>query len=142
MAGRWVDAKDLRMKDELLRRNGAIESITNLQHCIKMITVYNIHVEHLHTYAIGRLEILTHNRAPEYYGGSVSESGFLDSAIEWLGSDYIEKGGGRYTSSDGMHQVRYGSHETSNPNYHHGHFEAYDYPGGTVVENTVVDIHP
>lgn len=49
---------------------------------------------------------------------------------------------GRYISKDGLRQVRYGAHETKPGGRHHGHFEAYDKPGGNVIENTSVEIIP
>ena len=80
-------------------------------------------------------------RAPEFSGGRVSESGFLDAAEDYLGPGYQSLPNGRYVSADGLRQVRYGKHETSSK-LHHGHFEAYDKPGGRVIENTMVEIHP
>lgn len=83
-------------------------------------------------------------RAPEYDGGTISETGFINSAEKWLGDNYTSLPGGRYISNDGMKQVRYGHHETSSST-HHGHFEAYDKPanqGGKVIENTAVKIVP
>ena len=83
--------------------------------------------------------------APEYYGGTISETKFLNHAEKWLGSHYRSLPNGRYLSDDGMRQIRYGNHETTTPNHHHGHFEAYDRPadqGGTVIENTFVTIEP
>ncbi|HEY4238040.1 MAG TPA: hypothetical protein VGM45_11995 [Gaiellaceae bacterium] len=78
-------------------------------------------------------------RAPEFGGGSLSESEFLDSARKWLGDNYTEPSPGRFLSKDGLRQVRYGKHEVTSA-VHHGHFEAYDAPGGRVVENTQVTI--
>ena len=78
-------------------------------------------------------------RAPEFKGGRISESGFLDSAEKYLGSGYKSLPTARYVSKDGLRQVRYGKHETTGKR-HHGHFESYDKPGGRVIENTVVDI--
>jgi len=71
----------------------------------------------------------------------VSESGFLRSVEQYLGTGYREVSPGRYVSSDGLRQVRFGAHETRGPGLH-GHFEAYDCPGGRVIENTRVDIVP
>ena len=45
-----------------------------------------------------------------------------------------------YVSADGMRQVRFGAHETSGDL--HAHFEAYDKPGGTIVENSPVELVP
>jgi hypothetical protein len=80
-------------------------------------------------------------RAPEFAGGKISQSGFLAAAEKWLGTGYKSLPNGRYVSADGLRQVRYGRHETSSQ-LHHGHFEAYDVPGGRVVENTWVKITP
>ena len=78
-------------------------------------------------------------RAVEYQGGQTSPSGFLDSAMKYLGPGYKEISPGRFVSADGMRQVRFGTHETRGSNLH-GHFEAYDKPGGQVIENSVVKI--
>jgi hypothetical protein len=69
----------------------------------------------------------------------VSPNAFLDSAMKYLGPGYKEVSPGTFVSADGMRQVRFGAHETRGPNLH-GHFEAYDKPGGRVVENSVVKI--
>jgi hypothetical protein len=81
------------------------------------------------------------SRAPEYSGGRVTESSFLNNIEKFLGSGYTEVSPGRYVSKDGMKQVRYGSHETKSKT-HHGHFESYDQPGGHIIENTSVEIVP
>ena len=80
-------------------------------------------------------------KAPEFDRGKISESGFLDSVEKWLGPNYKSLTNGRYLSKDGLRQVRYGKHET-NSKRHHGHFEAYDKPGGKVIETSTVDIVP
>jgi hypothetical protein len=78
-------------------------------------------------------------RAPEFQGGQNSENGFLEAAEEFLGPNYITLPNGRYRSVDGFRQVRYGSHEVKN-SQHHGHFEVYDRPEGTVIENSSLEI--
>jgi hypothetical protein len=88
--------------------------------------------------------VTTQKRAPEFPGGETTETGFLNSALNWLGKGYKDMGGGRYVSADGLKQIRYGKHETTGK-VHHGHFEVYDKPadkGGKVIENTVVKIVP
>jgi hypothetical protein len=63
--GRWVDACDLRVGDELFvnpsRRNAAILEIK-----VEPVaaTVYNFQVEELHNYAVGFAAVLVHNNAP------------------------------------------------------------------------------
>ena len=81
-------------------------------------------------------------KAPEFPGGQTSESGFIDSVLDYLGPGYREVSAGRYVSADGLRQVRFGAHEVRGPHLH-GHFEAFDAPygkGGRVVENTLVRI--
>jgi RHS repeat-associated protein len=85
----------------------------------------------------------TSRRAPEFKGGETTESGFLRAAEEYLGPGYREvtPGSGRYVSADGMRQVRLGAHEVRGAQLH-AHFEAFDSPGGRIVENTVVRVVP
>ncbi|GEM_PF-3878298 len=83
------------------------------------------------------------DKADEFDRGEIGESGFLDAAENWLGEGYFVYPNGRYVSKDGMRQIRYGKHETKNPNNQHGHFEAYDKPaqnGGEVLETGTVKI--
>jgi hypothetical protein len=79
-------------------------------------------------------------RAIEVASGVVTESQFLNNALEYLGKGYAEAAPGRWLSADGLRQVRFGTHEMRNPTNLHGHFEAYDRAGGRVVENAVVKI--
>lgn len=81
-------------------------------------------------------------RAVELPAGEVTQDGFLQSAEKYLGPDYREASSGRFVSSDGWRQVRFGRHETSGLDLH-AHFEAYDQPlseGGRVIENSVVKV--
>ncbi|MBW8309098.1 MAG: hypothetical protein K0M45_05610 [Candidatus Paracaedibacteraceae bacterium] len=80
-------------------------------------------------------------RAPEFPGGTVTESKFLNHAEQCLGSGYLSLPNGRSISQDGLRQLRYGRHEVTSAS-HHGHFEAYNRPGGNIIENTVVEILP
>ncbi len=82
-------------------------------------------------------------RAPEYVGGEVAENRVLDLAEQYLGKGYSEvgKNSGRYVSNDGLRQFRLGAHEVSSRTFH-AHFEALNFSGGQVIENTVVHIVP
>ena len=86
-------------------------------------------------------EVVAGTRADEYPAGQINEANFPDAAMKYLGPGYKELSPGRYVSSDGMRQVRFGDHETRGPGLH-GHFEAYDMTGGRVVENSVLKIVP
>jgi hypothetical protein len=80
-------------------------------------------------------------RAPEYYGGTVTEDQALSTAERWLRPGYreVESGSGRYLSANGERGVRYGSDEVTDA-IHHIHYEAYE--NGYVVENTFAHIVP
>ena len=62
--GRWVDARDLRDGDLVLYRSGDASRIKFLGLRLQSIIVFNIQVSTLHTYAVGRNEVLVHNRSP------------------------------------------------------------------------------
>jgi uncharacterized protein RhaS with RHS repeats len=76
-------------------------------------------------------------RAPEFYGGQLTQGQAMDAAAEWLGPGYTEVSPGRFLSADGERVVRYGAHETGSA-VEHIHFEAV--ANGRVVENTRADI--
>ena len=61
--GRWVDAIDLRVGDVLLLRSGEQVPITALIVRHARLPVYNFHVEELHCYAVGSVQILVHNNS-------------------------------------------------------------------------------
>jgi hypothetical protein len=87
-------------------------------------------------------EVVAGTRAVEYpAAGQIGEANFADAALKYLGPGYKELSPGRYVSSDGMRQVRFGAHETRGPGLH-AHFEAYDMAGGRVIENSRVKIVP
>lgn len=148
-----MKADDLKAGNKLLSENGDKQTVKSVNIERKPLTAYNLTVADWHTYFVkgDKAEadgVWVHNacppkakRAPEYPAGNVSESTFLNSAEKWLGDGYTSHPNGRYVSKDGMRQVRYGNHET-NSSSHHGHFEAYDKPGGRVIENSVVTIIP
>jgi hypothetical protein len=78
-------------------------------------------------------------RAPEYYGGRLTQDQAMEAAAEWLGPGYREVSPGRFISANGERVVRYGAHETRGA-VEHIHFEAIE--NGHVVENTRADIAP
>jgi hypothetical protein len=63
--GRWVAAGDLSVGDVLLVRSGKVAVVGWLAIRQVRLRVYNIQVEGLHTYAVGRSQVLVHNRAVE-----------------------------------------------------------------------------
>ncbi len=79
------------------------------------------------------------SRAPEFFGGELKEAEFLRAAEKYLGKGYQEVSPGRFISADGVRQLRFGAHEIRSSQMH-AHFEAYNKPGGQVVENTSVNI--
>jgi hypothetical protein len=63
--GRWVDAIDLRVGDVLLLRSGEQAAIISLVIRHARLPVYNFHVEELHCYAVGHVQVLVHNNSEE-----------------------------------------------------------------------------
>ncbi len=72
--GRWVEARDLRLGDELLLTGGRA-CITGLATEDLDTTVYNIGVGEQHTYAVSEAGVLVHNKA-------MRNSAFVDDGIE------------------------------------------------------------
>jgi RHS repeat-associated protein len=62
MEGRWVDARDLRVRDVLSLRSGKFSQVIGLSRRTDRLCVYNIEVEGFHNYVVGNSEILVHNR--------------------------------------------------------------------------------
>ncbi len=60
-SGRWVDAGDIRVGDELLLRDGRILRVQAIRHQPYRDKVYNIHVDDLQCYAVGQNSVLVHN---------------------------------------------------------------------------------
>jgi hypothetical protein len=60
-AGRWVDACDLRVGDELLLREGRQAVVSSLRRQPYDALVYNFEVADLHCYAVGNCGALVHN---------------------------------------------------------------------------------
>ncbi len=61
--GRWVDARDLRVGDVLLRHGNKPARVTSVAARWERLRVYNLHVAELHTFAVGAGQVLVHNRA-------------------------------------------------------------------------------
>jgi RHS repeat-associated protein len=60
-SGRWVDAGDVRVGDQLLLRDGRTMPVEAIRHQAYCDKVYNFHVEDLQCYAVGRNSLLVHN---------------------------------------------------------------------------------
>jgi hypothetical protein len=79
-------------------------------------------------------------RAVEIPSGKIKESKLMEIAEIYLETGYKEVSPGRYLSSDGSRQFRYGAHEVQNLQKHHAHFEYLE--NGKVVENSRVSVIP
>ncbi|MDR3638705.1 MAG: RHS repeat-associated core domain-containing protein [Isosphaeraceae bacterium] len=62
--GRWVDAGNLKVGDVLLLKTSGRAVVGGLTTRQSAQTVYNISVQHLHTYAVGSVQVLVHNNNP------------------------------------------------------------------------------
>ena len=59
--GRWVDAIDIRVGDELLLRDGRVRRVEDVRQQHYHDKVYNFSVDDLKCYAVGRVGVLVHN---------------------------------------------------------------------------------
>ena len=59
--GRWVDAGDVRIGDEVLLRDGRILAVQGIEHRPFVGKVYNFKVDELECYAVGKAGVLVHN---------------------------------------------------------------------------------
>ena len=99
--GRWVDSCDLRVGDEVLLRDGRIAPVERIEHRPFEGTVYNIGVEELNCYAVGRNSVLVHNACGDGTGAfeEVDEFRRLAPGLEPLGEGIPVKGDGLGTVS-------------------------------------------
>ena len=152
--GRWVDAGDVRVGDEVLLRDGRIMPVEAVQHTPVRYAVYNFEVEDLHCYAVGEIQVLVHNNngdAPATGGmgnigghGSVNPTTALSGAQRWLGLGYREIAPGVFRSADGLRQFRMTTRDllpTHGDIGPHVHFEVLD-AAGVVIENLHLPITP
>ena len=73
--GRWVDATDLKIGDQLLLRDGSQGVIENVRNEHVNTTVYNFAVADLRCYAVGQHQILVHNMCGKVGGSNAFNSG-------------------------------------------------------------------
>jgi len=60
----WVLASDLQIGDEMRTRNGVAARIQEIDRLCAKAFVYNITVDSCHTYFVGTMGILVHNKPP------------------------------------------------------------------------------
>lgn len=80
-------------------------------------------------------------KVPHIRSGQLTEANAMTMAQKFLGPGYKEVSSGRFVSSDGMRQIRFGYHEVKGAL--HIHFEAYAqsvWNGGVVIESTATRI--
>lgn len=164
--GRWVDAGDLRVGDELLPLDGRAARIEDVRLYPFLDAVYNFEVDDLHCYAVGRSGVLVHNNnGPEIPAQNKPSAATKvvetpettapkpvkpsDATKQW--EDFLGPGEptdihprtgvpdpNRLVSPDGTRSIRYGNHEmNSKPTKHHYHEETWTYD--PVTDTMTVD---
>ena len=92
-SGRWVDAGDVRVGDQLLLRDARILPVQAIQHQPYHDKVYNFHVPDFQCYAVGRNCALVHNinGAPFGEGGGVGTNtiSYIRSQMQTLENQII-----------------------------------------------------
>ena len=61
--GRYINAGDLKLGDQLKLRDGSSAKVTNILLRQERLKTYNLHVLRLHNYAVGNAGVLVHNRS-------------------------------------------------------------------------------
>lgn len=59
--GRWIEARDLRIGDTLLRSDNSLATIDDVRSSTERSTVYNLEMETIHSYTVGSASVLVHN---------------------------------------------------------------------------------
>ncbi|WP_165073864.1 RHS repeat-associated core domain-containing protein [Paludisphaera rhizosphaerae] len=78
--GRWVDAGDLRVGDELLLRDGRVVPVRGVRIEPYHDDVYNFHVDELECYAVGWNGVLVHNTNGAEEAAEAGEAAAADEA--------------------------------------------------------------
>ena len=73
--GRWVDSCDVRVGDEVLLRDGRIVTVDRMAFGPFEGTVYNMEVEELQCYTVGKVSALVHNNNGAEMVGERKKSG-------------------------------------------------------------------
>ena len=67
MAGRWTEARWLRLGDQFLTKTGKSATVSGLTIRLERVKVYNQHVDDLQLYAVGEHGVLVHNKEGIYW---------------------------------------------------------------------------
>jgi hypothetical protein len=90
--GAWVEARSLRAGDVLLARSGETVVVQTVSVAVKRQSVYNLRVEGIHTYAVGRCQIIVHNNSEaceELITLTKDGKVVINKGVDWGG--YLEK---------------------------------------------------
>ena len=60
--GRWIEARDLRVADTLLRNNGQSVRVDNVYEFSENLIVHNLEISMFHNYSVGSMGVLVHNK--------------------------------------------------------------------------------
>ena len=87
MKNKWAPVKDLQINDTVQLIFGNSSQLVSIQFIAEQVKVFNITVEGLNTYHVGRSGILVHNKAMKSslvtrFGATVTANGALKNAID------------------------------------------------------------
>lgn len=87
MKNKWASVKDLQINDTIQLISGNSSQLVSIQFIAEQVKVFNITVEGLNTYHVGRSGILVHNKAMKSslvtrFGATVTANGALKNAID------------------------------------------------------------
>lgn len=87
MKNKWAPVKDLQINDTVQLIFGNSSQLVSILFIAEQVKVFNITVEGLNTYHVGRSGILVHNKAMKSslvtrFGATVTANGALKNAID------------------------------------------------------------
>jgi RHS repeat-associated protein len=109
--GRWVDAGDLQVGDELLLRDGRIVPVEAVRTEPYDADVYNFEVDELHCYAVGWHGVLVHNSCGDF-DAPTGTLGDAEAARDALGQQLGRKSA---TYTGGVKDGRVAAGRSANP---------------------------
>lgn len=97
MKNKWASVKDLQINDTVQLISGNSSQLVSIQFIAEQVKVFNITVEGLNTYHVGRSGILVHNKAMKSslvtrFGATVTANGALKNAIDRVKSVFSGNG--------------------------------------------------
>ena len=118
-AGKWIDAGDLQVGDDVRRADGSTGEVRSMQVVAQSQRMYNLTVDQAHTFFVGQGQWLVHNAGCSFLSKTgddvfkvlsnnqtlTTDEG-LQAGIAFLGEGYKELDAGVFVSADNTRMFR------------------------------------